>query len=72
MMEAFLILSKALDLFIAGEMAAERLVAVNNRLKQMKAEGRDPTDAEFADEFAQIDADHARIIAADQRLNPED
>ena len=66
------ILTKALDLFLVGSLTYERLVDVHMRVKAMREEGRDPTDDEFADEFADIDEAHARIAAANARRNPSE
>ena len=63
---------KLTDLFIFGSITYERFVASQARIKEMIAEGRDPSDKEFAEMFAGIDTAIGRIDAADERLNGED
>ena len=61
---------KLLDGIITGAIALERLDAIRDRMAAMKAEGRDPTDEEWAALFSAIDVDSARLDEADKRLDP--
>lgn len=69
-MNAVLVAMRLLDLLVAGTMAYEQIQAIRARLQVMQDEGRDPTAEEWASLFAEIDADAARLDAADKRLNP--
>lgn len=69
-MEITNLILRLLDLFVAGSLAFEQLQAMKARLEQMKAEGRDPTAEEWEELFGSIEADSARLDAADKRLNP--
>lgn len=59
------IITKLLDLFIAGTATYEEFVAMQERVKAMQAEGRDPTAEEFAEIFDQLDEDTQAIIDID-------
>lgn len=63
---------RLLDLLVAGSVAHERFAELRQRLAVIKAEGRDPTDAEWEELFSTIESDSARLDAADKRLNPGD
>lgn len=68
-MNAVTAMMRLLDLLVAGTVALEQFQAMRARLSQMQAEGRDPSAAEWEALFATIDADAARLNAADRRLN---
>lgn len=60
-MGALAILLKVLDLAAVGALTYERAVALKAQIDAMQAEGRDPTDAEWAALFDAIDADSAEL-----------
>lgn len=60
---------KLTDLFIAGTYAVEQWQAVQAKLREQQAEGRDPTPEEIGALLDQIEADVAAIREADSRLN---
>lgn len=70
MIEAIAIIMKILDLAVAGSLTYERIVALRQQIRDMQAEGRDPTVEEFTAILDAIEADTAAIAAADDRLNP--
>ncbi len=69
-MATIALILRLLDLVVAGTMAFERFNEMKTRLEAMKAEGRDPTPAEWEALFADIDIDSGRLDDADKRLNP--
>lgn len=70
MIEALAIVMKVLDLVVAGSLTYERIAALRQQIRDMQAEGRDPTVEEFTAILDAIEADTAAIVAADDRLNP--
>lgn len=69
MLAAIPLILKLIDLAEAGVLTVSRIKELRSRIGTMQAEGRDPTDAEWADLFADIDANTAALDAADKRLN---
>ena len=62
------IVLKLLDLLVAGSVAWERMADIRDRVAAMRAEGRDPSPAEWAALFDQIGADSARLDHAARSL----
>ena len=54
-MNAVTAIIKLLDLFIAGSMAYDRVMLLRAQLETMQAEGRDPTEEEWAALFTEND-----------------
>jgi cell fate (sporulation/competence/biofilm development) regulator YlbF (YheA/YmcA/DUF963 family) len=64
------IILKILDGLVAASDIYVEIEALQQKIATMQTEGRDPTDEEWDQLLASIDADKARIDAADKRLNP--
>jgi hypothetical protein len=60
---------KILDLAVVGAMSFDRLQALRAKVATIVAEGREPTDDEWAALIGDIDEASARLDAADHRLN---
>lgn len=64
-----MIVMRILDMLVVGTSAVERVQTMRARISAIQAEGRDPTDAEWEELFAEQEALGARLDAADKRLN---
>ena len=69
MSAALQVLVQILNIVVAGSAAIEQLAAIRAQVEAMVAQGRDPTEAEWAGLLADIEALGARLSAADERLN---
>jgi hypothetical protein len=69
MQNALNIIIQLLNLGLAAGEAYARFADIRDRLEAMKAEGREPTEAEWAELDAEVSALTARLEAADDRLN---
>lgn len=60
---------RMLDALVVGTAALERIQLAREKVRQMIALGRDPTEQEWDDLFFDISMSSARLDAADKRLN---
>lgn len=67
-MNAALII-KLLDALVIGAASIERLQAARARLATIAAEGRDPSDAEWAELIGELKGLGERLDRADRRLS---
>lgn len=59
-----------LDGVVTGVITLEKARALNAEIKQMQAEGRDPTPEEFAAQYLHSTELDQQLDAVDKRLNP--
>lgn len=55
-----------LNIFIAGSAGVERFIALRDQLSAMKAEGRDPTEAEWEALLSSVTDDSTALDANDK------